>query len=153
MKVYILNKMALPKNIVFKKGGAPQLIKKTTTHTIFSTEGIFQIHKNKLMRLEIIDVQCRNNTILIDDIEYDFIIDCSKFRMDEECMQLPLEHSIEYKIIYEYSLRPGAQVHFVVEHSSDSGEMKDIYFLANDDINLQLLNEEIVSFLSQLNLC
>jgi len=128
--------------------------KSNQVNTIFSTQGIFQLHKNKLMRLVIEDVPCIEYTIaeeIQDNVGIDIIIDYSKTKFDEECTQLPLEHYVEQYLLYEYSLRPGGQVHLVVEKYSIN-DIKDIYFLANDDINLQILNEDIISFLAALKL-
>lgn len=133
------------------------LKKKITTNFIYSNKGIFQIHKNNLMQLEIVDIPCKQ--FKIDD--YEFIIDYSSFKFQEECMQLPLEHYTEQIISYEYSLRSGGQVHLVVEYtSSDNSDsniselnINNLYFLANDDINSQILNEDIISFLEELKLC
>jgi hypothetical protein len=101
------------------------------------------------MRLEIIDIPCAEYNI--DNVDINFIIDYSKFKVDEESMQLPLEHIVEHTISYEYSLRPGGQVHFVVVNDNNN-EIKEIFFLANDDINLQILNDDIISFLVELKL-
>jgi hypothetical protein len=129
------------------------LIKKTTTNTIFTPHGLFQFHKNKIMCVEIVDVPCKKHNI--DEVE--FILDYSKTKFGEECLQLPVEHSVEQITSYEYTLRPGGQVHFIVEFfntdNAAAENIKDVYFLANDDINLQILNEDIISFLEELNLC
>ena len=130
------------------------LKKKTTTNFIYSNKGIFQIHKNNLMRLEILDIPCKQFKI----DECDFIIDYSTIKFQEECMQLPLEHYTEQVISYEYSLRSGGQVHLVTEYNSSDlniSELKinNLYFLANDDLNSQILNEDIISFLEELKLC
>ena len=125
--------------------------KNTQVNTIISRHGIFQLHKNKLMQLIIEDVPCVEYNISVKDRGIDIIIDYSKTKFDEECTQLPLEHCVEQFMIYEYSLRPGGQVHFVAEKFSINN-IKDVYFLANDDIDLQILNEDIISFLEALKL-
>jgi hypothetical protein len=130
------------------------LKKKTTTNFIYSNKGIFQIHKNNLMRLEILDIPCKQFKI----DECDFIIDYSTIKFQEECMQLPLEHYTEQVISYEYSLRSGGQVHLVIEYNSsdlniNKLKINNLYFLANDDLNSQILNEDIISFLEELKLC
>lgn len=132
--------------------------KSNQVNTILSTQGIFQLYKNKLMLLVIEDVPCVEYTIeaeIQDKVSIDIIIDYSKTKFDEECTQLPLEHWVEQFMLYEYSLRPGGQVHLVVEKYGIKygiNNIKDIYFLANDDINLQILNEDIISFLAALKL-
>ena len=125
--------------------------KSNQLNTIVSNHGIFQLHKNKLMRIEIVDIPCTEHKIEDLDLELVSIIDYSKTKFDEECTQLPLEHCVEQFILYEYSLRPGGQVHLVVE-KYNINNIKDVYFLANDDINLQILNEDIISFLEALKL-
>jgi hypothetical protein len=125
--------------------------KNTQVNTIISTQGIFQLHKNKLMQLIIEDVPCVEYNISVEDKGIDIIIDYSKTKFDEECTQLPLEHCVEQFMLYEYSLRPGGQVHLVVEKRG-LNDIKEVYFLANDDIDLQILNEDIISFLAALKL-
>jgi len=153
MKVYILPTSTLNLTINLMKI-KKYLIKKTTTNTIFTPHGLFQFHKNKIMCVEIVDVPCKKHNI----DEVDFIIDYSKTKFGEECLQLPVNHIIEQITSYEYTLRPGGQVHFIAELINDTDNaaaenIKDVYFLANDDINLQILNEDIISFLGELNLC
>ena len=137
------------------------LTKKTTTNYIVTPQGLFQVYKNKIMCLEIVDVPCKE--FKIDDVN--FIIDYSKTKFGDECVQLPLEHHVEEITSYEYSLRPGGQVHFIVDvFNNDTVDVKDeaqikeaqikeVYFLANDDINSQILNDDIISFLLELNFC
>ena len=154
MKVYLPTLFNLNINNTKKLNNQLNKIKKYFTksnqvYTIVSNHGIFQLHKNKLMRIEIVDIPCTEHKI--EDLELHSIIDCSKTKFDEECTQLPLEHCVEQFILYEYSLRPGGQVHLVVEKFSINN-IKDVYFLANDDINLQILNEDIISFLEALKL-
>ena len=139
------------------------LIKKTKLNFIYSNKGIFQINKNKLMRLEIVDVPCKQ--FKIDDIDSNFIIDNSFIKNEEESMQLPLEHYIEQTTRYEYSLRSGGQVHLIIEindidtfrdlqiQNTDDLTINNIYFLANDDIHSEILKEDIISFLEELKLC
>ena len=137
------------------------LTKKTTLNYIYSSKGIFQVHKNKLMRLEIVDVPCKQ--LELEDIEYNFTIDNSFTKFEEETMQLPLEHYVEQITRYEYSLRSGCQVHLVIEinnfnanaqtHKADDLTIDNIYFLANDDIHSEILKEDIISFLEELKLC
>ena len=92
--------------------------KSSQVYTIVSNHGIFQLHKNKLMRIEIVDIPCTEHKIEDFELELHSIIDYSKTKFDEECTQLPLEHCVEQFILYEYSLRPGGQVHLVVEKFS-----------------------------------
>jgi len=150
------------------------LTKRSIINYIFTKNGIYQIYKNKLMQLDVIDIPCKE--FKIDTIEFMFIIDYSNFKFCEESMQLPVDHTVENIISYEYSLRPGGQVHFVVEYNEQEQDqddsqntnkntntnknkntkempIKDFYFLANDDINTQILIDDILSFLEQLNLC
>ena len=168
MKVYIQNQNY--QNIKVDKI-KKYLTKKTTSNYIFSSKGIFQIYKNnKLMRLEIDDISSKKYTCChLEDNEngIELIIDYSKFKFDEETQQLPFEHFVENIISYEYSLRPGGQVHLVVEYMDKDTDkdtntntntntdlpIKDFYFLANDDINFEILNEDIISFLVELKLC
>ena len=168
MKVYmnslasscgILNTINLNTINLIKK----YLTKRTTLNYIYSSKGIYQVHKNKLMRLEIVDVPCKQ--LKIDDIDTNFIIDNSFMKFEEESMQLPLEHYVEHITRYEYSLRSGGQVHLVVEMNNldtnvetqtqkvDELIINNIYFLANDDIHSEILKEDIISFLEELKLC
>jgi len=125
------------------------LTKTTTTNYIYTPQGIFQIHKNKLMRMEIVDAPCKKMSFNIDDGQaikaIDYTIDYSTLKIDEEAMQLPVEHYLEQITHYEYSLRPGGQVHLI-----QGPIQREMYFLANDDIDIQILNDDIITFLEEL---
>ena len=126
------------------------------------------------MRLIVVDKPCKTHICVANEygIDIECILDYSIYKFDEEAMQLPLEHFVEQITNYEYSLRPGGQVHLIggsaprppydnngggscsgvgsCKGSIKKDEIVDIYFLANDDIDPQILNDDIIAFLEIL---
>lgn len=130
--------------------------KENNTTLVWSSEGVIQIHKNKMNRLQVVDIPIQ--TLRIGNIE--FTCDESKFIVDCEWFQIPTKHIIEKVNKTFYRLREGALVELVVETSTyhDSMEIANtntiplvqIYFVLKNNLLSHGVEEDIHSFLDIL---
>ena len=120
------------------------LITKTKITRVFSSEGIFHVKDNKMMKLNIKDRPIEN--ITIQDIE--FIVDKSSIKYDVDWYQINPYHIMETIDVYTYVLCDDVQLILEKQDKHTSS----IYFLINDIDNIDI-NNIIVTFLSGLNLC
>ena len=144
------------------------LVDTTSFTRIFSSEGIFSVKDNKLMREQIKDQSIEK--ITIQNIE--FLMDKSTIKYDVDWYQINPYHIAETIYMYTYELTtlalpthtlpthtlPDKRVQLILEKQGK--ESSSIYFLINENDMLNennMLNDEItniiVTFLSGLNLC
>ena len=114
---------------------------------IFSTSGIIQIHKNKIDRLKVIDFPVKEMCLG----DYEFLCDESKYIVDCEWFQIPMNHTIEKVKKVRYRLRPGALVELVVETRIVDGSkiaQPLPYFITKTNDLSHGVEEDICSFLA-----
>lgn len=128
------------------------LLNKSDFIRIFSSEGIFHVKDNKLMRAEIKDQPIEN--ITIENI--DFIMDKSSIKYDVDWYQINPYHISESIDVYTYALSPNAlpshlpsdTLQLILEKQDK--KVNSLYFYAEtDDFNDCIIG----TFLSGLNLC
>ena len=131
------------------------LLNKSDFIRIFSSEGIFHVKDNKLMRAEIKDQPIEN--ITIENI--DFIMDKSSIKYDVDWYQINPYHISESIDVYTYALSPHAlsspshalpsnTLQLILEKQDK--KVNALYFYAEtDDFNDCIIG----TFLSGLNLC
>lgn len=115
---------------------------------ILSESGLYEIVNDKVMRLEIID-----NPILHQKInELPLIIDKSIIKIEEQYFQIPIDHIADKVLSNEYILRKGGLINLIIDFDIKDNYIRNFYFSTNDNIDTKILNEEITSFLKELNL-
>jgi len=125
------------------------LLNKSDFIRIFSSEGIFHVKDNKLMRAEIKDQPIEN--ITIENI--DFIMDKSSIKYDVDWYQINPYHISESIDVYTYALPshlplPSDTLQLILEKQDK--KVNALYFYAEtDDFNDSIIG----TFLSGLNLC
>ena len=123
------------------------LLKKTDFTRIFSSEGMFHVKENKLMREQINDQPIENITIH----NIDFIMDKSSIKYDVDWYQINPYHIAETIDVYTYALPthtlPSPSVTLILEKQDK--HLNSIYFYAETDD----FYDSIGTFLSGLNLC
>ena len=128
------------------------LLQKTEFTRIFSSEGMFHVKENKLMREQIQDQPIENITIQ----NIDFIMDKSSIKYDVDWYQLNPYHIAETIDVYTYALPthtlpthalPTHAVTLILEKQDK--HLNSIYFYAETDD----FYNSIGTFLSGLNLC
>lgn len=128
-----------------------QFYKKTEkTKMIYSKEGIFSIEINNIFKMIPVDkpIQRIPNyykkglTILIDE---------SYFEKQLLYSQIPFDHIIKEESFKYYCLgneeRKDSNLYLVIEENNS----KNYYFLAKENLNNQLIQEELTVFFSLLN--
>ncbi len=144
MKIYIPSiKLTTINEVLIEKF----LVKKNNEAYIFSEEGIIQIQGEKLFKLNIIDQDIQ--TVKLD--KFDIITDNSKFVIDCECLQVYPYHIEEIIHKYIYKLRKDTIIDLIIEKKNDT--IIDFYFYLKDDKHFININEDILTFLFELNLC
>ena len=124
--------------------------KENNTTLVWSSEGVIQIHKNKMNRLQVVDIPIQ--TLRIGNIE--FTCDESKFIVDCEWFQIPTKHIIEKVNKTFYRLREGALVELVVETSTYHNSLENtntiplvqFYFVLKKNLLSHGVEEDIHSF-------
>lgn len=123
------------------------LLNKTSFTRILSSEGIFHVKDNKLLRVHIKDQPIEN--INIQNIN--FLVDKSSIKYDVDWYQINPYHIIEHIDVYTYALSPHTvpdnNVQLILERQDK--QLNTLYFnVETDDFN-----NSIDTFLSGLNLC
>ncbi len=113
---------------------------------ILSENGIIKNINNKLVMTNIIDIpvyeiNIGNNT---------FICDNSKFISGDEVYQIPVNHYVEYLEWHYYVLRPKSNIQFVVEYKNNN--INDFYFQTNENVNVDYVQEDIITFCDIINI-
>jgi hypothetical protein len=132
------------------------LLKKTDFTRIFSSEGMFHVKENKLMREQINDQPIENITIH----NIDFIMDKSSIKYDVDWYQINPYHIAETIDVYTYALTHALPTHTLPTHTlptpnvtlileKQDKHLNSIYFYAETDD----FYDSIGTFLSGLNLC
>jgi len=120
------------------------LLNKSDFIRIFSSEGIFHVKDNKLMRAEIKDQPIEN--ITIENI--DFIMDKSSIKYDVDWYQINPYHISESIDVYTYAVSSPDALQLILEKQDK--QVNALYFYAEmDDFNDSIIG----TFLSGLNLC
>lgn len=140
MKIYCNNLK------VIKKGRIEQyFIKKKAIELVYSMRGLYQILKNEIVRLKIIDKPIEKIKIK----EYDCVLDRSNYNVDDKVNQIPMEHSLVKINKLIYKLTPGSLLEFIIEEHEN--KIKDFYFNTKEELNTLELKDEIYTFLSLIN--
>ena len=115
---------------------------------IYTQEGIFRIDygTNDLQRLNFIDKD--NERIQIN--RWECIIDNSLTEYVSEIYQIPIVYGVEKIIEETYVLRENSPLKLVVL-KYDNQLLRDFYFICAEDIKNKLIQEDILSFLSEIN--
>ena len=116
---------------------------------IHTQEGIFRIDlgTNDMQKMKFNDKY--NDNIQIN--KWDCIIDHSQTEYISEIYQIPIVYSVEKIIEETYTLRDKSPLKFVVLKYENDQTLRDFYFICYEDINNELIQEDFLSFLSEIN--
>ena len=116
---------------------------------IHTQEGVFRIDfgTNDMQKIKFIDKY--NDSIQIN--KWDCIVDHSQTEYISEIYQIPIVHSVEKIIEETYTLRDKSPLKFVVFKYENDQTLRDFYFICYEDINNELIQEDFLSFLSEIN--
>jgi hypothetical protein len=124
-------------------------IKKTAEFfLLYTQEGIFRIDSgtNNMQKMNFIDKHCEHIQIK----EWKCIVDHSNTEYISEIYQIPILYSTEKIIEETYTLRDKSPLKFVVL-KYDNLLLRDFYFICHEDIKNELIQEDFLSFLSDIN--
>jgi len=115
---------------------------------IYTDEGIFRIDygTNDLQKLNFIDKH--NECVQIK--QWECIIDHSVTEYVSEIYQIPIVYGVEKITEETYILRDKSPLKLVVL-KYDNQLLRDFYFICHEDIKNELIQEDILSFLSEIN--
>lgn len=121
--------------------------KETNVKLILSTQGIFQHTDTSLKKLEIHDAPCT-----MENIEHvQLIRDNSKYAIDCDWCQIPIQHVIDNFIRTHYTLRSKSPTTLVIETSTINNKTSSMYFEVKETDVSHGVKEDIITFLSTLN--
>ena len=135
------------------------LVKEEKKHFLLSCEGFILVQREKMYRIHTSDYPLINEKI----DNFEIIINRNKWiKEEEEWLQIYPDAIEEHIEVVTYQLRKDATVEFIIERQKN--KINDFYFLIksndhdDDDENPNINNnisikEDILSFLSELNLC
>ena len=131
------------------------LVKEEKKHFLLSCEGFILVQREKMYRIHTSDYPLINEKI----DNFEIIINRNKWIKEEEWLQIYPDAIEEHIDVVTYHLRKDATVEFIIERQKN--KINDFYFLikSNDDVEIPNINnnisikEDIISFLSELNLC
>ena len=131
------------------------LVKEEKKHFLLSCEGFILVQREKMYRIHTSEYPLINEKI----DNFEIIINMNKWIKEEEWLQIYPDVIEEHIEVVTYQLRKGAIVEFIIERQKN--KISDFYFLikSNDDVEIPNINnnisikEDIISFLSELNLC
>ena len=129
------------------------LVKEEKKHFLLSCEGFIQVQREKMYKIHTSEYPLINEKI----DNFEIIINRNKWIKEEEWLQIYPDAIEEHIEVVTYQLRKGAIVDFIIEMQKN--KICDFYFLikSNDEtpnINNNIsIKEDILSFLSELNLC
>ena len=129
------------------------LVKEEKKHFLLSCEGFIQVQREKMYKIHTSEYPLINEKI----DNFEIIINRNKWIKEEEWLQIYPDAIEEHIEVVTYQLRKGAIVDFIIERQKN--KICDFYFLikSNDEtpnINNNIsIKEDILSFLSELNLC
>lgn len=124
-------------------------IKKTADFfLLYTQDGIFRIDSgtNNMQKMNFIDKHCERFQIK----EWKCIVDHSNTEYISEIYQIPIVYSTEKIIEETYTLRDKSPLKFVVL-KYDNLLLRDFYFICHEDIKNELIQEDFLSFLSDIN--
>ena len=165
MRVYFKNINDECLEQVINKISTLTLTSRSCIKKIYSSEGIFQLCDGVLQRVIIKDgvsvseTSVTNLTNLIQGQE--LLLDKSIITYEEEFLQIPSNHIVKTATVYTYAF---ANMSIIVEKQGNM--INEIYFVLDTplplsmikadevgDLNVQKHTTDIVTFLSDLNLC
>lgn len=122
--------------------------KKSEFFLIHTQEGIFRIDSgtNDMQRMNFIDKHCERIQIK----QWECIVDYSNTEYISEIYQIPIVYSVDKIIEETYILRDKSPVKCVVL-KYDNLLLRDFYFVCHEDIKNELIQEDFLSFLSEIN--
>ena len=131
------------------------LVREEKKHFLLSCEGFILFQREKMYRIHTSEYPLINEKI----DNFEIIINMNKWIKEEEWLQIYPDVIEEHIEVVTYQLRKGAIVEFIIERQKN--KISDFYFLikSNDDVEIPNINnnisikEDIISFLSELNLC
>lgn len=131
------------------------LVREEKKHFLLSCEGFILVQREKMYRIHTSEYPLINEKI----DNFEIIINMNKWIKEEEWLQIYPDVIEEHIEVVTYQLRKGAIVEFIIERQKN--KISDFYFLikSNDDVEIPNINnnisikEDIISFLSELNLC
>lgn len=131
------------------------LVKEEKKHFLLSCEGFIIVQRDKMYRIHTYEYPLINEKI----DNFEIIINRNKWIKEEEWLQIYPDAIEEQVEVVTYQLRKDAIVEFIIE--SQKNKISDFYFLikSNDHVEIPNINnnisikEDIISFLSELNLC
>jgi len=130
------------------------LVKEEKKYFLLSCEAFIQVEREKMYKIHTSEYPLINEKI----DNFEIIINRNKWIKEEEWLQIYPDAIEEHIEVVTYQLRKGAIVDFIIE--TQKNKICDFYFLikSNDDetpnINNNIsIKEDIISFLSELNLC
>jgi hypothetical protein len=148
MKIYF---PGIPISKINKEYIKKSLIKEDKKHFLLSCEGFIHVQREKMYR-----IYTSEYSLIHEKFDnFEIIIDRNKWIKEEEWFQLYPNVIEEHIEILTHQLRKGSFVEFVIEKNNN--KISDFYFLLkNNETNINnniTIKEDILSFLSQLNLC
>jgi hypothetical protein len=154
MKIYIKNLNFDDVKLLQVKLKSKQISRENYIE-LYSEEGMFNIYKNNILQLKIID----GNINHIEMEKYNLIIDNSIIKKNQ-VFSIPINHSIlnivevKYKFQYnpcEFKIKCLEKANGLLDKYDKSIELLDFYFECNNDISNNYLIECLNEFLSLLN--
>jgi hypothetical protein len=154
MKIYIKNLNFDDVKLLQVKLESKQISRENYIE-LYSEEGMFNIYKNNILQLKIID----GNINHIEMEKYNLIIDNSIIKKNQ-VFSIPINHSIlnivelKYKFQHnpcEFKIKCLEKANGLLDKYDKSIELLDFYFECNNDISNNYLIECLNEFLSLLN--
>ena len=136
MKIYVGN--------IFLNEFNSEILEKveSTNNYIYSTDGIFLIKNNDIIKLIPNDIPVEKYSF--DD--YNFLIDKSEYIFRKNIYNIPYKHTIETVSKTEYKHNIKSKVNMVIENKN--GERYDFYFETREKELYYELKKDIIKYLS-----
>lgn len=132
------------------------LVKSVVNCYLVSKLKLYKITQDHIYRIDIYDGP--NEEYVIENVpilgELEVTIDQSYIRTEEPEFQIPVDHKLDKLLSKEYLLTKNGLVKLVIECDDNEEQMvRQFYFIIPEKIDRTILNESIISFLHELNLC
>ena len=132
------------------------LVKSVHKLHLVSKLKLYEISETKVYRMDIYDGP--SEEYMLENIpmlgELEVTIDQSYIKVAEEEFQIPINHKVDKTLSKEYSLKKDDLVKLVIQCDDNEEQMvRQYYFTIPEKIDRKILNETIISFLHELNLC
>ena len=114
----------------------------STNNYIYSTDGIFLIKNNDIIKLIPNDIPVEKYSF----DNYNFLIDKSEYIFRKNIYNIPYKHTIEpiYKIEYKHNIK--SKINMVIEKKN--GVRCDLYFETREKEIYSELKKDIIKYLS-----